>query len=118
MTGPEIMTAVLFGITIIGFISGAWWRWMSVVKTARSEALAAALVASTKADVVSADLNDHRLHVAETYLTKAGLREQMEPLFDAVKDVGGQVQKVNDRLDRVIESTHVPAARSRAKPIG
>jgi hypothetical protein len=103
MSGAELMAVIGFGIMIFGTIFGAW-RWIDgKIGSAKSDAMNAATVASAKADITSAALNEHKLHVAETYLTKAGLREQMEPLFDAVKGVSGQVQNMNERLDRVIE---------------
>lgn len=83
---------VSFGVMVFGALAGIWWKVDSKIQAAEDAAAS-----------VGRSLDAHRLHVAETYLTKAGLREQMEPLFDAVKGVSGQVQNMNERLDRVIE---------------
>lgn len=81
-----------------------WARIEAVVSRARTEALASAGAASSKADVVASDLAGHRLHVAEHYVSKAGLREQVGQVLDLVRDVQSDVGSINERLDRVIEN--------------
>lgn len=93
---------VSFGVMVFGAIAGGWWKIDGKIQAAEDAAAS-----------VGRSLDAHRLHVAETYLTKAGLREQMEPLFDAVKGVSGQVQTMNERLDRVIEG-RAPARGARS----
>lgn len=103
-----------FFFLVVSALAGAWWRMEAVVKAAKEEALAVANMASTRANILQDGLASLRLHVAEAYVSKQGLREQMEPLFDAVKDVGGQVRHMSERLDRVFE---VPrAGRSKTSP--
>ena len=87
------MSAIGFAVMVLGALWGIWRTVDSKIQSAED-----------KAASVGSSLDAHKLHVAETYLTKAGLREQMEPLFDAVKGVSGQVQTMNERLDRVIEA--------------
>ncbi len=100
---------VSFVVFILGAVAAAWWRVEGVVRVAKDESMSAARSAAAEAAKVGEKLATYKTHVAETYLTKAGLREQMEPLFDAVKGISGQVQHMNERLDRVIEGQ--PTAR-------
>lgn len=104
-----------FVILILGFVTTAWVRVEAIVNRARSEAMTAAAMAATKAEATSASLAAHQLHVSETYVSKTGLREQTDRIMSAIKDVGGQVSHLNERIDRVIEGQPQPARRS-AKP--
>lgn len=106
-------------IELVGYIAAAvgalalvWFRIESLVKVSRRELAADA--AAIEADVrkLNDDFKSYQIHVAETYASKQGLKEQMAPLFDAVKDVGGQVRHLSERLDRVIENRPAPARRS------
>lgn len=94
---------VVFILAILGALGGVWARIETIVSRARSEALLAANTAASRADVVAAGLSDLRLHVAQSYVSKEGLREQMSQLVDLVRDVQNDVGQVNSRLDRVIE---------------
>lgn len=99
------ITAELVGFILL--LSGAawavWWKISALVEKARADATNAAMLAQTKADVLQSALHEHRLHVAETYVSKSGMREQTEQIMRAIKDVGGQIGNLNERLDRVVE---------------
>lgn len=45
----------------------------------------------------------HKLHVAETYVTKAGLREFRDEVMTGVRDLKGSVSILHERIDRFIE---------------
>lgn len=107
---------VVFIITVLGALAAIWARIEAIVSRARTEALAAATGASSKADVVASDLAAHRLHVAEHYVSKAGLREQVGQVLDLVRDVQSDVGSINERLDRVIENRHPTRGRAGFKP--
>lgn len=104
-----------FLVMIVGVISGAWWRIEAVVRAARGDAMSAANLAATKVDIVSDSLAELRLHVAETYVSKSGLREQTEQIMGAIKDVAGSLAHLNERIDRVIENGPVAAKRTPAR---
>lgn len=76
----------------------------------------AAGTASSKAYVVASKLAAHRLHVAETYVSKSGLREQVGQVMDLVRDVQSDVGSINERLDGVIENRPPAAHRRGFKP--
>lgn len=50
-------------------------------------------------------------HVAETYVSKAGLREQTEQIRGALRGVSDSLAYLNSRIDSVIEGR--PSARPR-----
>ncbi|WP_411036841.1 hypothetical protein [Shinella sp. BYT-45] len=92
MTGPEIMAVVGFFV----MLSGAGWRVWSRVE-------AKVKIAEDKADGASKDLAAHRLHVAETYVTKAGMSEQTAQIMKALDSVGAKIDRTNERLDSLMQ---------------
>jgi hypothetical protein len=93
MTGNEIMGAIGFFVMLITAISGVWWRIEGKVK-----------VAADRADTAHEKLADHKLHVAETYVSKQGLREAVEPIMDAIQGVKGAVDHLGGRIDGIYHS--------------
>lgn len=100
MTGPEIMAVVGFFLTLAYAMWFAWGRVEGKVK-----------IAEDKADKVASDLSAHKLHVAETYVTKAGMQEQTGQIMRAIEGVGNRIDGLHERLDRAFERT--PASRAR-----
>lgn len=103
MSGPELMTVVGFGVMLLGALWGVWWKIDGAIQLAKSDALQAAQLASAKTDVLASSLAEHRLHVAEVYVSKQGLREQAEQIMAAIKGVSDTLAHVTERLDRVID---------------
>lgn len=113
------ITAEIVGlvIMILGVVAGAWWRVDGAIKAARTEALAAIVAAVTKSDNLAAEFAAYRTHVAETYVTKEGLREQTRQLLDALGELKSGIGHINDRIDQVLVGQAPPAGRrSRAPP--
>lgn len=92
MTGRELMTVVLFGLSLFGAAFG-WWRYIE-------GKIGSAQRAAEKA---SSDLAAHKLHVAETCATKAGMQEQTTQIMRAIESVGNRIDGLNERLDRAFE---------------
>ena len=88
MTPEQIMGAIAFFIVVSGALWGIWWRIEGKVK-----------VATDRADLALDKLGEHRLHVAETYITKAGMREVKEEIMDAIHGVKGAVDHLGGRID-------------------
>lgn len=109
--------SVGFIIVVIIFLSGLWWRVESAISAAKSEALKKAEHAATVALFVQTQLAEHKLHVAETYITKAGLKETTEQIMGAVAAVKASVDNMNLRMDRVIEHQSQPV-KTRTAPNG
>ncbi|MDX0897416.1 hypothetical protein GOD90_10465 [Sinorhizobium medicae] len=99
MTGAEIMAVVGFMV----MLAGAGWRvWARVEAKVK--------VAEDKADRVAADLAAQRLHVAETYITKQGMREATESIMEAISGVKTAVDHMTLRVDRIVENQAKPRA--------
>jgi len=86
----EVVGAV---ITVLGFVAGIWWRVEGMIR-ANTDALAA-----------------HRLHTAETYVTKAGMQEQTAQIMKALDGVSSKIDYTNGRLDSMMQPK---TTRSRA----
>jgi len=93
-----------FLIVVIGFVAGIWWRIEGAISKAKLEALTQAQAAAALATLAQSQLSEHKLHVAETYITKAGLRETTEQVIAAVHAVKADVHGLNERIDRIIEN--------------
>lgn len=110
MTGPEIMAAVGFFVMLFGALSGIWWRIEGRVDKAKTEASGMAAAANALATLTRQELADHKLHTAETYVTKAGMQEQTAQIMRAIEGVGNRIDGLNERLDRLYEAR--PTRRS------
>lgn len=97
------MAAVGFFILVSGTLWGIWWKIDGAIQRSKQDALQAAQLAAAKADILASSLAEHRLHVAEVYVSKQGLREQTEQIMAAIKGVSDTLAHVTERLDRVIE---------------
>lgn len=113
MIGPEAMAAVGFIIMILGFAFGIWKYVDAKLTSLRTESSNKIDATAGLAAMARSDLAAHKLHVAETYVTKAGMQEQTSALMKAIDGVGTRVETrldgLNDRLDRMYESK--PSAR-------
>ncbi|MBA3576169.1 MAG: hypothetical protein H0W39_00935 [Sphingomonas sp.] len=110
---------VVFVISVLGVVAGAWWRVEQAIATARadmsasiaaakSEASHQVSAASALASLLQVQLAEHKLHVAETYTTKSGVRETMAPMMDSINGIAERMDKMNERLDRAFDQ---PARR-------
>lgn len=99
MTGAEIMAVVGFGMAVFGTLFGVWKYLDGKLTAARADT-----------DSVARELAAHRLHVAETYITKQGMRETTEQIMDAIHGVKAAVDGMALRVDRVVENQPKPRA--------
>lgn len=111
MTGAITWELVALVGAAISIAFGVWWRIESRVKEAKTEATMKADAAGTKADLVGSQLAEYKTHVAETYVTKQGMRELRDEVSAGFKDIKDSLGGMNERLDRVIESNHKPIRR-------
>lgn len=103
MTGPEIMTVGGFFVLLFGFFFGMWKYVDAKITTARNEASAAASAAHALAALAREELAAQRLHVAENYVSKSGMREQTEQIMGAINAVKEAVDQMTLRVDRIVE---------------
>lgn len=76
---------VAAAITVLGAVSGIWWRVEGMIR-ANTDALAA-----------------YKLHVAETYTTKVSLAEQTAQIMKAIDSVSAKIDYTNGRLDSMMK---------------
>lgn len=113
----DFNTNVIFLLTIIGFVAGIWYRIEGAISKAKLEALTQAQAAAALATLAQAQLSEHKLHVAENYITKAGLRETTEQVIAAVHAVKADVHGLNERIDRIIENHQATPTPRPRRPI-
>lgn len=87
----DLMAAGAFFLASLGVLGG-FARWILTRVNLNG---AIAIDAEVK-------LSAHKLHVAETYVTKAGMHEQTSQLMVAVRDVGDDVRSINERIDKLV----------------
>jgi len=87
----EVVAAFL---TVLGFVSGVWWRVEGMIRKNTD------------------DLAAHRLEVAQSYVTKAGLQEQTMQIMKAIDGVSGKLDHLNGRIDGLMQPKSVPRSRS------
>ncbi|MBX4992302.1 hypothetical protein ABID08_000733 [Rhizobium binae] len=93
MTGPEIMAVVGFGLAVFGTIFAIWKYLDSKLMIQRRDT-----------EKVAEELAQHRLHVAESYVSKAGLRETTDQIMEAISGVKAAVDNMTLRVDRIVEN--------------
>ena len=101
MSAEQIASAIAFFLLVSGAMWGIWWRIEGKVKESYN-----------RADAALDKLNEHKLHVAETYVSKQGLREAVEPIMDAIQGVKGAVDHLGERIDGIYHSGGTPRPRT------
>lgn len=101
MSGGEIMGVVLFILAIIAAVAAFWWRVEGKVK-----------IAEDKAETALGKVADLRLHVAETYITKAGLRDVKDEIMEALHGVKGSIDHLGGRIDTMYAQSSTPRPRT------
>ena len=61
--------------------------------------------------VARQELADHKLHVAENYVTKVGMAEQTAQIMKAIDGVSGKLDHLTGRIDGLMK----PSTRTRAQ---
>lgn len=123
---------VIFLIAVMGALASVWWRIEGRIEktSATMEKSVSALVetlrevkndchseagaAHSSAVLVGQQLAEFRLHCAETYVPKAGLKEMRDELVGRIGDVKVSMDHLSDRMDRVIEAAHQTAPAKNA----
>lgn len=100
MSGAELMAVGTFVILALGAIFGTFWRFWGLIDRAGQEGKEA-----------KTDLAAYKTHVAETFATKQGQREQTETILAAVNGIRDDVKNLNGRIDRMLEAQPKPLRR-------
>ncbi|MDR7147134.1 hypothetical protein [Rhizobium sp. BE258] len=89
-------------VALLGFVLGIWWKVEGKIDKADS-----------RAEDVERELAAHKLHVAETYTTKSGMKEIKDEILGAVSGIRDDVRHLATRIDGMHEAQKPrPAARS------
>lgn len=110
MTGAEIMAAVGFIVLLLGSAFGVWKYVDAKLVSMRDETGKSVQGATALSHLALEKIHEHKLHVAETYLTKQGMREAIEPVMDAIHGVKSAVDRMGGRIDGIYH-TATPRAR-------
>lgn len=87
----EVISAVL---VVFGVVSGVWWRVEGMIRKNTD------------------DLAAHKLEVAQTYVTKAGMQEQTLQIMKAIDSVGSKIDHLNGRIDGLMQPKTTTRTRS------
>lgn len=96
---PITFQMIATAVPIVILILTIWWKVEGRIDGAKA-----------RAQTVADDFSKYQTHVAETYVSKQGLREVRDEIMGALDKVGGNLDRINDRIDRVSDK---PAPRSR-----
>ena len=99
----QLAGVIMFAITVGGVMWAIWFRIEGKVERAGRDAAIKADAAAAMAQATRDELAAHKLHIAETYVTKAGLQEQTSQIMRAIEGVGTRIEALNGRLDRAFE---------------
>lgn len=105
MTGNVTWEAVLALLAIFGTISGIWWRIENRIERARSDADTKAQAAHGTASLALAQLADFKLEAARTYVGKSDVQQVRDEILGAVDGLKTSLDRMNERLDRVVENS-------------
>ena len=100
-----------FFLALAGALFGVWKYLDGKLSAIRTTAETKADAASGLATLTRQELSDHKLHVAEHYVSKQGHREATEQIMDAIGSVKASIDGTNQRIDRMWESHGKPTSR-------
>jgi outer membrane protein TolC len=80
-------------VGLAGLMLTIWWRVEGKIEAA-----------AKRAEEVEKELAAHKLHTAETYITKQGLRETTDQIMGAIGGVKAAVENMTLRVDRIVEN--------------
>ena len=103
MSGEEIMTAVGFFVGLISSMFGLYKYIEGKIRFVFTISDEKFSKADDRAAALEKDLAAHRLHTAETYVSKQGLRETKEEIMAAITGVHQAVENMTQRVDRIVE---------------
>lgn len=95
-----------------GLIFTVFCWFYKLIGDGKKEASLRAEAAVGLAGMARDELASHKLHVAETYVTKAGLTEQTAQLMKAIDGVSGKLDHLNGRIDGLMKPATTRARTS------
>lgn len=105
ITLQGVVTVGGFLLALFGAGFGLWKYFEGKIERTRSDAALATKALEIKADSTVQELAAHKLHVAETYTTKAGMAEQTAQIMKAINGVSGKLDHLTGRIDALYRPT-------------
>ncbi len=96
----------------VGF--AVWFRIDKRIADGESAASTRIEAAAARALLIATQLSEYKTHVAETYVSKQGLREVRDEIMSGMRDLKGGMSSLHERIDQVIMST-TPEKRQRPR---
>ena len=112
ITLQAVVTVGGFLLALFGAGFGLWKYFEGKVERAKSDATLAVGAVKLELAETQRELSAHKLHVAETFVTKAGLSEQTAQIMAAINGISGKLDHLGGRIDALYASK--PVARSRS----
>ena len=108
MTSAVTGEMVVFFLAIMGAVAGLWWRIEGRIDKAMEkvsdEANTRANAAHSTAALVQSQLAEFKLEAARSYVSKDDVQQVRDEILGAVGGVLKSVDRINERLDRVVEN--------------
>jgi hypothetical protein len=104
LTGDITWTDAATLAGVVGAAFAIWWRIQGRIDQVRSDAEKEANAAHAAGTLALTQLAEYKTHVAETYITKAGMKETTDQILGAVHGVRTDVHGLNERIDRILEN--------------
>lgn len=76
----------------------------SAIAAVKSESSQSSNAAAALAALIQVQLAEHKLHCAETYITKQGMRETRDEIMSGIKGLGERQEAMNQRMDNIVGS--------------
>ncbi|MDQ0305358.1 hypothetical protein [Ancylobacter polymorphus] len=100
---------MVFALTVlVGAVAGVWWRIEGridkAVKTVADDASLRAQAAQAAASMAATQLAEFKLEAARTYVSKDDVQQVRDEILGAVGGVRTSLDRINERLDRVVEN--------------
>lgn len=111
ITLQAVVTVGGFLLAFFGAGFGLWRYFEGKVERAKSDAKFADEARKMEIAGVQKELSDHKLHTAETFVTKAGMSEQTAQIMAAINGVSGKLDHLGGRIDALYANK--PAERAR-----
>lgn len=109
MTGAVTWEMVFALSLVIGSVAGVWWRIEGridkAVKAVADDANMRVQAAHTAATLALNQLAEFKLEAARTYVGKSDVQQVRDEILGAVDGVKLSLDRMNERLDRVVENS-------------
>lgn len=108
MIGNVTGEGILFFLTIAAAVAGVWWRIEGKIdKTGKSvadDANLKAQAAHAAAALAQSQIAEFKLEAARSYVSKDDVQQVRDEILGAVGGVHKSLDRINERLDRVVEN--------------